>query len=310
MDTSIENALQTAVQALSNRDPEAAVATLEELMRRDPPIEGQHEMFARGLLSPALASLGRIVEARVEAVRAWELANQLGDKESAQHYDALVRQLDVVGMSDEALDGAFDRVSAALDSGDSATAESELQTILVAALAHRRADVEASARGMLAQALILRGASQEARDQAQHALELSKQMGDESASEHFAGLVERLASPDGADSYRREAEVTRRAEEAAKQAGVAMEAGDFDQAVSLLQPAAAEVEAAGVKHSEATLRGMLAQAHLMSGRRKDAEREAKVALHIAESLGAADAADSFRQIIQLAIGFTAPISEA
>ncbi|MFO0750102.1 MAG: hypothetical protein U1F43_31190 [Myxococcota bacterium] len=310
MDTSIEATLQTAVQALGNREPELAVTTIQDLLRKDPPIEGQSEMFARGLLAPALASLGRIVEARVEAVRAYEIADQLGDKESAQHYDALVRQLDVVGMSDEAVDQAFDRAAAALDVGDSPTAEAELHTILVAALAHVRADVEASARGMLAQALILRGATAEAREQCQKALELAQAVGDTAAAQHFTGLLSQLATPDGAEQYRREAEVARRAEEVARQAGAIMEAGDFDGALALLESTVGEAEAAGVRHSEATLRGMMAQAHLMSGRRKDAEREAKAALVIAQAMGATEAAESFRQIIQLAIGFTAPISEA
>lgn len=310
MDSSIETALQSAVQALNDHQPELAVERIQAVLRLDPPIEGQPEMFARGLLAPALASLGRINEARAEAVRAWEIASELGDGESARHYDALVRQLDIVGMSDEALEQAFDRAAAALDVGDSATAEAELQTVLIAALAHVRADVEASARGMLAQALLLRGATAEAREQCEKALALATAVGDEPATQHFTALLAQLDTPDGADRYRHEAEVARHAEEVEKQAGAAMENGDFAEAVSLLEPAAEEAQSAGVKHTEATLRGMLAQCHLMAGQRKEAEREAKAALALAQALGATDAADSFRQILQLAIGFTAPVSEA
>ena len=89
-----------------------------------------------------------------------------------------------------------------------------------------------------------------------------------------------------------------------------MEAGDLDLAFATILPVCAEAEAAGMKETEATLRGMLAQIHLLANRRKDAEREGKAALAIAESLGATEAADGFRQIVQLAIGFTVPVQKA
>jgi len=310
MDTTVESTLKAAVQALENHDSEGAIASLEALIHREPPIEQLPEMFARGLLAPALASLGRINDARAHAQRAQELANELGDSESATHYDALVRQLDVVGLDDKAIEQAFDRAAAYLDNGDAVNAEAELHNLLLAALAHRRADIEASARGMMAQAMLLRGANAEAKDQVQRALELADEMGDEDAREHFAGLVAQLATDDGAERFRREAEIIRRSEEAEKFAGKAMEAGDFDLAVSVLLPVSADAEFAGVKHKEATLRGMLAQAHLLANRRKEAEREAKAAIAIAESLGAKEAAEGFRQILQLAIGFVAPVQDA
>lgn len=310
MDTTIETTLKAAVQALENRESDAAIASLEALINREPPIAPQPEMFARGLLAPALASVGRIVDARVHAQRAHEIASELGDKESAAHYDALVRQLDIVGLNDQAIESAFDRAAAYLDNGDAVNAEAELQNLLLAALAHRRADIEASARGMLAQAMLLRGANTEAKEQVEKALELSEEMGDEDARVHFAGLVAQLSTEGGADQFRREAEIIRRSEEAEKYAGKAMEAGDFDLAVSILLPISADAEFAGVKHKEATLRGMLAQAHLLANRRKEAEREAKAAIQIAESLGAKEAAEGFRQILQLAIGFVAPMTKA
>lgn len=309
MESTIENTLQAAVQALGNRDPEEAVRLIQALLA-GPPLEPMPEMFARGLLAPALASLGRVEEARAEAEKAHAGALALNDTESAQHYLSLMRQLEVVGLSDDAIDQAFDRAAAALDAGDSTTAEGELQTILLAALAHQRPDLEASARGMMAQSMLLRDATSEAREQLARALELATEIGDEGARQHFEQLVSQLATADGADRFRRDAAITRRSDEAMKQAGAAMEAGDFDLAGSLVAPVIDEAQGAGMHEIEASMRGMAAQIHLLGGRRKDAEREAKAAIALAEGLGAREAAESFRQILQLAIGFTMPVQKA
>ncbi len=234
----------------------------------------------------------------------------LGDQGSQDHYAGLIRQLDIVNMSDDAIEQAFDRASNALDRGDSAAAEHELQTVLIAALAHLRVDLEASARGMFAQALLMRGAGEEARPHLERALEISKELADHGAAQHFAQVLESLASSDGAERYRREAQIARHADEVQEHAGKAMEAGDFDLAISLLEPAAKEAAEAQALQTEAALRGMLAQAFLLVGRRKEAEPEARRAMEIAESFGAAEAADSFRQILQLSIGWTIPVEKA
>lgn len=310
MESQVEDELKAAMQSLSNQDPEAAAQTLEALLARETPLEPMAEMFARGILATSLAALGRVGEARAAAERAHTIATELGDPQSQEHYAGLIRQLDVVGMSDDAIEQAFDRASLALDRGDSASAEHELQTVLIAALAHLRVDLEASARGMFAQALLMRGAAAEARPHLERALEIANELADPGAAEHFARVLASLDSGDGAERYRLEAAVARQADEVQEQAGKAMEAGDFDQAIALLLPVAAEAEAASAKESEAALRGMLAQAYLLSGRRKEAEPEARKAMQIAESLGAKEAADSFRQILQLAIGWSVPVSNA
>jgi hypothetical protein len=310
MESQVELELKAAMQSLSNQDPEAAAQTLEALLGRDEPLEPMAEMFARGILATALAALGRITDARSSAERAHTIATELNDPASQDHYASLLRQLDIVGMSDSAIEEAFDRAALALDRGDSAAAESELQVVLIAALANLRVDLEASARGMFAQALLMRGAAAEARPHLERSLEIAKELADEGAAEHFTQVLASLDSGDGAERYRLEAAIARQADEVQEQAGKAMEAGDFDLAISLLQPVATEAEAANAKESEAALRGMLAQAFLLSGRRKDAEPEARRAMEIAEALGAKDAADSFRQILQLSIGWTVPVSNA
>ena len=310
MESQVELELKSAMQSLSNQDPETAATILKALLARDEPLEPMAEMFARGILATALAAVGNVADARTAAERAHAIASELGDPASQEHYAGLLRQLDIVGMSDTAIEDAFDRAAAALDRGDSATAEAELQTVLIAALAHLRVDLEASARGMFAQALLMRGAAAEARPHLERALEIANEIADEGAAGHFARVLESLDSGDGAERYRLEAAVARQADEVQEQAGKAMEAGDFDLAISLLQPVAAEAESTGAKESEAAVRGMLAQAFLLSGRRKEAEPEARRAMEIAESLGAREAAESFRQILQLAIGWTVPVSNA
>ena len=298
------------MQALQSNDAETAVSTLEALLARPEKLPDVPEMLARGILATALAALGRVDNARAECERAIWLATDLGDHESRAHYQGLLTQLNVVGMSDNAIEEAFDRASVARDRGDVAAAESELNTVLIAALAHLRADIEASARGMLAETLLMRGAVEEAREHLQRAMQIANELADDDAAGHFAQLLATLETSDGADQYRREADIARRTDEVQAHAGKAMEAGDFDLAVNLLEPLAREAEGAGALSSEASLRGMLAQALLLGNRRKEAEPAARRAMEIAESLGAKEAAEGFRQILQLAIGWTTPVADA
>ncbi len=298
------------MQALQSNDAETAVSTLEALLARPEKLPDVPEMLARGILATALAALGRVDNARAECERAIWLATDLGDHESRAHYQGLLTQLNVVGMSDNAIEEAFDRASVARDRGDVAAAESELNTVLIAALAHLRADIEASARGMLAETLLMRGAVEEAREHLQRAMQIANELADDDAAGHFAQLLATLETSDGADQYRREADIARRTDEVQAHAGKAMEAGDFDLAVNLLEPLAREAEGAGALSSEASLRGMMAQALLLGNRRKEAEPAARRAMEIAESLGAKEAAEGFRQILQLAIGWTTPVADA
>jgi tetratricopeptide (TPR) repeat protein len=266
-------------------------------------------MFARGLLAPAYASLGNVSEARAEAEKAVTLAQTLDDTESLSHYQGLLQQLSVVAMSEDAVDAAIERATQAFERGDSATAESELGVILVAAVAHQRLELEATARGMLAQALLMRAAADDARPHLLRAHEIAITMQDEGATQHFAAILAQIATPEGADRLRQDAEAARRGDEVARQAGAAMEAGDFDLAQSLLEPAVSEAEAAGTPETQASLRGMLAQAYLMGGKRELAAKEAKRAQAISLSLGSHEAAESFGQILQLAVGFVAPVAK-
>ncbi len=312
MEHSIETALQSAVQALSNQESERAIEILTTLLASPPQglLPPQTEMFARGLLAPAYASLGQVTDARAAAEKAVALAQALEDAESLAHYQGLLQQLSVVAMTEDAVDAAIERATQAFERGDSATAESELGVILVAAIAHQRLDLEATARGMFAQALLMRAAVDDARPHLVRAHEIAIEMEDDSAAQHFAGILTQISTPDGADRLRQEAEAARRGDEVTRQAGAAMEAGDFDLAQSLLEPAVREAEAAATPETQASLRGMLAQAYLMGGKRELAAAEAKRAQAVALALGAHDAAESFGQILKLAVGFVSPVAKS
>ncbi|MCA9516294.1 MAG: hypothetical protein KC635_15235 [Myxococcales bacterium] len=304
MDEAVDAALRGAVHALAAQRVDDAVAALVGLLEGE--LDAQSEMLACGLLAPALVTKDRLDEARVYAGRAAELAEALGDEDGQRHYGRLLEQLAVAGLEDEAVDRAFDRAGAALERGDSAAAELELMTLLTASVRQGRPDVEASAAGMLAQALLMRGDAGRARAHLERAAELARAMGDPGATAHFEGLLAQTATAGGAEKYQREAEATRRGDDAMRAAGEKMSANDFAGAVVLLDAAVADAVAAGVRESEASLRGMLSQALLLAEERPRAAEEARKAKAIAKALGAHDAAESFAQIEKLAVGFIAP----
>lgn len=302
MDEAVDTALRSAVEALSSQRVGDAIAALEALLGGEG-LDAQAEMLARGLLAPALVTQDRLDEARDQATRAAELAEALGDEDGQQHYGRLLEQLAVASLDDAAVDRALDRATAAFERGDAAAAELELMTLLAASVRQQRADIEATAAGMLAQALLMRGEVATARVHLERALELARAMGEPNATAHFEGLLERTASAEGAAGYQQEAVAIRRADDAMREAGGLMSANDFAAAVTVLEAAAAEVETAGVQESEASVRGMLAQALLLDDKREGAAAEARKAKAIARALGADDAAESFGQIEKLAMGF-------
>lgn len=120
MEPSIDSELQAAMQPLQNNDADASVATLEALLARPAKLPEVPEILARGILATALAALGRIEQARTEREKAIWLASDLGDGESRAHYQSLLQPLDIVGMSDNAIEQAFERASKARDRGSSA----------------------------------------------------------------------------------------------------------------------------------------------------------------------------------------------
>jgi len=310
MDTTIDSALKSAVQALQNSDPATAISLIEGFLGQTPAPVGPPRMLAFGLLAPAQASVGDIGAARISVQEAITLAEAAEDVESLKHYRALSSQLAAIAMDGDAIERRLEHAMEALDRGDAATAETDLRTVLIAALGNQQPDLEATARGMLAQAMLMRGAPAEAREHLERAIYLSREMGDPGAEEHFTALLAATDSSDAADRYRLQGDVAKRADRAAQEAGQALEAGDWEQAVSVLGPVADEAQALEVLEAEATLRGLLSQAHLMGSQRKEAVAHAKRAVELAEKAGATEAADAFRSMLQLSVGLGIPVEKA
>lgn len=308
--TDIDPELKKALQALQNRDPGTAVALLEGWLGTHPDVNGPPRMLAFGLLAPAKASLGNIDGARDAVATAIELAEAAQDLESLQHYRSLGHQLAAIALDSDALEQVLDRAMEALDRGDTNAAETDLRTVLIAAIGNQQPDLEATARGMIAQAMLMRGAPDEARPHLERAMELAREMGDPGAEGHFTALLAAASSAEAADRYRRQGDVAKQADDAATQAGRALEAGDWENAVALLGAIADEARDIDALEAEATLRGLLTQAWLMGGKRAEAVANAKRAVELAEKAGAREAADAFRSMLQLAVGLGIPVEKA
>jgi hypothetical protein len=308
MEPASDLALKTALRALEARDPETAIATLEALLATEP--EPAACMLAHGMLAPALAGVGRLEEARAHVAEATAAAEALGDAQSLAHYAHLSTQLDTLALAPEAVEALLERAMEALDRGEPAAAEADLETVLVAALGHALPDLEATARGMLGQAMMLQGTPERAVPQLERAVALAREMGDPGAEGHFAGLLAAASSPEGARRYQQQGDVSRRAEVTADEAGRALEAGDWQRAVGLLAPLADEARDLGAGEAEASLRGLLAQAWLTGRMRQEAIHDARRALTLAEQAHATEAADAFRNLLQLAVGLGVPVERA
>jgi hypothetical protein len=304
---SIDPDLKRALSALQGRDPATAKDVLENFLARTPAPTGPARMLAFGLLAPACASLGQLEPARAAAAEAVALAEAAGDAESLKHYSGHSHQL---AMDEQALEEVLERAMAALDRGDPMAAEADLRTVLIASLAHQQSDLEATARGMMAQAMLMRGAPEEARPHIERAMAIAREMGDPGAEGHFAALLAAATDGEAADRYRRQGELAKRVDDAATQAGRALEAGDWENAVASIDGLAEEAKALDALESEATLRGLLSQAWLMGNRRQEAVANAKRAVELAEKAGAREAADAFRGMLQLAVGLGIPVEKA
>jgi len=310
MDSIIDAELKPALEALQNQDPEKAVSLLTLVLERDPPAPAASRMLAYGLLAPAQATLGQIQSARASVAEAIALAEQAEDAASLAHYSRLRDQLSAIAMSEDAIEQTLDKAMAALDRGDGREAENHLRTVLIAALGNQQPDLEATARGMLAQSMMMRGAPEEAVEHLERAVVLARAMGDAGAEQHFTSLLEACADPGAADRFRLQGDVSKRADAAAQHADAALEKGDWESVVSAIEPIAEEARALEAFETEATLRGVLSQAYLTGGKRAEAATHAKRAVAIAEGAGATEAADAFRSLLQLAVGFGVPVEEA
>ena len=301
--------LDAAVHALREGRAAAALVGLEQLLVAPP--DAEVAMLAAGLAAPTLARLGRLDEAAARAGQAVAAARQAGVTEAIAHYEVLAdrveraRELAVEG----ALDAAFDTAGEALTRGDADAAIATLEPLAEVALLVGAADVEASACGMLAQALIMGGRADDARAPIARAVAIADALGDAGAKAHFEALAASIAdhSASHAVGAARLTEELRTVTDAAR----AMLADDRPaEAAEALRGAAERAREAGLPAAEATARGLLAQALLNTQSRPEALVAASRALELATLLGDDEAIDGFTQLVSLASGFTPPVGEA
>ncbi|MGM0578579.1 MAG: hypothetical protein ACQEXJ_22835 [Myxococcota bacterium] len=322
MDAAMEASLQAAVKALRAGSPRDAVEALEPALERAT-VERleEAEMLVRGLLAPALAQLGDVSRAEPHARRAHELAVARGDEESAAHYGGLADQLDQAlhpeedpnrPLTEQEMEAALDRAGDALTRAHPEEAVTLLEALAESTEASGHAAVEASARGMLAQALIMMRRGEEARPHLERAAAIAGRMNEPRAEAHFRELLGDLEPGSRRDALSKVdlARVREEANEARSRAGEEMEAERFAEAVAILEPAAEHARREGASAAEASVRSMLAQALVMSGRREDAAREAERGLELARGEGDEEAVESFTQLLALATGWKSSVGDA
>jgi len=316
--------LEAAARALREARPRDAIATLLDVAEEAASTrDAQTELYARTLLGPAAVAIGDFDQAQAHGERALELARGLGDDDTVAQAHRFLREIspDAAffggqdGERDEetagdVIDQAFDTAARALTRGDGVAAANVLAPILEEATQFGDLAVEASARGMMAQAMMMVGHLDEARAQAQRARDIALFTGDDGARQHFDELIGQLGSPDEAAQAMAAARVASRARATLGVAGQALEGGDADGALQVLWPVLAEATASGALGAEASLRGLIAQALLAQGRKTEAIEQANRAAQLADDLGDRDAGSNFRQIAELALGFLPPAGEA
>ena len=319
-----DDKLRAAMRALRDARPREAVALLDTvaqaaLEREDEPAE----MNAGLLLGPALVAAGDLDRARLVGERSLALARRLGADDAEAQLHRFLREIspdaaffgavsegedpDAAG---DIIDRAFDAAARALTRGDGEAAAAALAPVLEEAAAFGDLAVEASASGMMAQAMMMLGRLDEARAQAQRARDIALFTRDDGARRHFDELISQLGSQQAASRAMAAARVASRARATLGVAGQALEGGDADGALQILWPVLHEAVACGARGAEASLRGLVAQAQLAQGRKTEAIGQAQHAAQIADELGEEDAAANFRQIAELALGFLPPAGEA
>ncbi|PIE37875.1 MAG: hypothetical protein CSA54_00470 [Gammaproteobacteria bacterium] len=303
--------LQEASEALRSDRPEVAIRILGKVAEQARAGGDDHtEMEAVGLLAVASAALGDGGAARQQGMRALSLARQLGSTERIERYQGFLRQLnpeetfhdDPASVADE----TFDKVGQALMLGDGQAAVELLTPMITWSSWNDSPLIEASARGMMAQALMMTGDLGQARRHARKAVALADRLGDAGAAAHFRELLASLGDADDAGFNIAMSRLAAHARAVSRDAGQLIEADKPDEALALLLPLLRETVHARAQAAEATLRGLVAQAHLQAGDREEAGRQAARAVEIARSLGDDDAAASFESIRELAAGFVAP----
>jgi tetratricopeptide (TPR) repeat protein len=237
-----------------------------------------HPEEAQGLavLAQLQAKMGK-PEARDTARRALDaLSTSLGPDHPVTRGVAPVLRLvagtgaDAAGVVAQLREG-----EAALDARDPRRAAGLLSQAADRAREAGLPALEGSARGMLAQALFLLGARDQALGEARQALAVAEEIGQQDAVEHFRKLVQHMEAAPG------ELDADALVHVALEQ----MQGGDMEGAKNRLLRIAEQARAAGARGAEATTRIFLGQILLALEEHALAAAELRTALGIAESLG-------------------------
>jgi tetratricopeptide (TPR) repeat protein len=274
-------------------------------------------MLALGLLAPALEQAGRRDDGLQAAEKALALSREHGDEAGHAHYETLVERLSAEPeesaeiakpLTEDEINLAFERAGQALTLGQGREAVGILTPLMASADQSGHKEVEASAAGMLAQAYLMEGYQHKAWELATHAVVLAKSLEDPQATQHFQQLADSLSGKDSdrAGEILAESQLVAQITERCAKAGAALDDDRVDEGIKILEEAAEDARTSGVRESEATVRGFLAQAYLMGGNRKAATEQAEAAVRIAEELGDEDAATSFRDVLKMASGWVQP----
>ncbi len=235
------------------------------------------------------AALGKD-EARVTARRALTalVAVHGDDHPLVQDVEPILRE---IAEPSSELDAQLEQGAEALEARDADRAIAILGPLVERAAKDGLLPLEASASGMLAQALFVTGRKEDALQKARRALQIAEEAGQEDAAGHFRNLVEVMEGTDAGttipDAFQAQIQA---AVEAAR-------SGDVDGATRALGKLADEAQEAGASGAEATARIVLGQILKAAGDAEMADTHLRRALAIAQQVGDEAAADHIRGML-------------
>jgi tetratricopeptide (TPR) repeat protein len=199
-----------------------------------------------------------------------------------------------IAQPSEELDALLEQAAHALEERDADRAIALLEPLVARAGREGLLPLEASASGMLAQALFVTGRKPDALERAHRALTIAQEAEQEDAVRHFQELVDVMEKNEpGANIPDVLSSQIETAIETAQR-------GDVAGAVTTLDRLAEEAQEAGAGGGEATVRIVLAQVLQAAGDHDLASVHLRRALAIAQQLGDEGAADTVRRMLETA----------
>lgn len=251
----------------------------------------KHPETARVLtiMAQIQAALGRD-EASATARRALDTLVQTHGEDHPLVQDVEPLLKEIAEPSGE-LDALLEQGAEAMEARDAPRAIELLTPVADRAHAEGLLPLEASACGMLSQALFVTGRREEALTRARRALQIAEEAGQEDAAGHFRELLDTMegSGPDAAVPDAFHSGIQAALEQA--------RGGDPGGAAAKVAELADQARDSDAPGPEATARILLAQLRLALGEREGALADLRRALELAEQIGDANAATHVRQLI-------------